>query len=299
VLFRSGSGGLCVEYPLKPRPERCFLARETADGSDDLSAALSSALREFGVSPIKATDVVAPGPLLCKIASLIRETRFGIYELTATQDRNVYLQLGIAIGLRHPFLLLKHRDVEPSRLASGLDYYPIDSYLELRFGLKHKVRDVVVSMSHYAPAIGGATAVPQGVFVEHGNIDHIDFAYTVAKSLNGAGLRPIFGQLDNIVSATLESEHLAFDLIEETGGNLLHQMIAAIAASDLTIVRIDENASPDAALILGIALAQNRRTILVHRTQASIPSNLLGLNCITFSTLSELSMKIERVINNL
>lgn len=143
-----GEGGLCTQYPLKPRPDNCFVAADVA-GYNDLNEALSSALRDFEVSPIKASDLLVPGALLCKIASLIRETRFGIYELTATQDRNVYLQLGIAIGLQRPFLLLKHREVEWTGLASSLDFYPVDSYLELRFGLKHKVRDVILSMSHY------------------------------------------------------------------------------------------------------------------------------------------------------
>ena len=293
-----GAGGLCVEYPRKPRPDNCFLAAD-AQGLDDLNSALSSALGEFGITPIKAADLVVPGALLCKIAGLIRETRFGVYELTTLQDRNLYLQLGIAIGLRRPFLLLKHRGVEPAALASGLDYYPVESYLELRFGLKHSVRDVIVSMSHYEPFRVATTGLLKGVLVEHGDVDEVDFAYAVAKSLNCVGLKPIFRQLNNSALTVLESANLPYHLLEDTAANQLHQMISAIGGSQLTIIRIDEHASPDAALTLGVALAQNRSTLLVHASSSSIPSSVMGLTRIKFANFSDLSTKLDRALSNI
>jgi nucleoside phosphorylase len=292
-----GDGGLCVQYPRKPRPNNCFVAAGIGS-STDLTEALSSALLGFEVTPIKPDDLVVSGALLCKIASLIRETRFGVYELTANQDHNVYLQLGIAIGLQRPFLLLKHRDAAPSPLANSLDYYPVDSYLELRFGLQHKVRDVVLSMAHYEICLGDTSKFKGRVFVEHGDADRADFIYTVAKSLNSAGARPLFRRLDELVMKILESEKLDFDLFDQTAANPLQQTLAAVSASQLSIIRIGEDTSPDAALTLGVALAKNRRAILMHTSGVSIPSTLLGLNCITFDSFSELSTKLNFAIKN-
>jgi nucleoside phosphorylase len=291
-----GEGGLCLEYPLTSRPDNCFLAADVA-GSDDLNEALSTALRDFAITPIKATDLIVPGAALCKIAGLIRETRFGIYELAEAPDLNVYLQLGMAIGLGRPFLLLKHRESVPSRLASALDYYPVDSYLELRFGLQHHVRDIILNMSRYRPLIHKSD-VTAGVFVEHGDIDCVDFAYAVTKSLNSENFRPTFRSVDEAALKILENENLDFDVMEETVSNPLQQMIAAISASQLAIIRIDDGASPDAALTLGVALAQNRPAILIHRAKSSIPSNLIGLNRMSFATFSELGTRLARTLRH-
>jgi len=294
-----GPGGTCFGYPLRPRQESCFLAKEGMDRSDDLSAALSLALDEFKVSPIGADDLVIPGSFLCKIAALIRETRFGIYELTDSKNLNVYLQLGIAIGLRRPFLLLKHRDIELSPLASGLDYFPVESYLELRFDLKPKVRDIIVSMSHYLPDVEESSKVQRGVLVGCDGTEFPDFAYAITKVLHSRGFTPLFGQIDSRISTILDREDLTYNVIDKTAGNLLNRLSAAIATSDLIIVRIDGQASPDAILILGIALAQNRRTILIHSEKSPVPSYLLGLNHIRFSTFLELSQKIDNAVSKL
>lgn len=134
--------------------------------------------------------------------------------------------------------------------------------------------------------------------MEHGDIEHLDFVYAVTKTLNSVGIKPIFRSIDQAALGILEGENLDFELLEQTVVDPLRQMIAAVIASQLSIIRIDVDTSPDAAMTLGVALAKNRPAILAHSSKASIPSNLAGLNHIAFASFSELATKLNRVMKH-
>ena len=125
-------GGLCAGRPLTPTTDRFFVAQEFSEDRDDLLNALGAALAGRNLKPYRADQDVEAGAILCKIAAKIQTTLFSVFELTKTQNRNVYLELGMAIGLRRPFVLVKEVEAEVSPLAQGLDYYAIRSYAGMR-----------------------------------------------------------------------------------------------------------------------------------------------------------------------
>src|SRR5690349_9341158 len=99
--------GLCSGYPLRPMPSHFFLAQEFGPDRDDLRDSLAIAFKSFGVESICADDFLWPGHILCKASALIRSTPFGVYQLSVSQNRNVHLELGIALGAGRPFLLIR------------------------------------------------------------------------------------------------------------------------------------------------------------------------------------------------
>jgi len=100
--------------------QKCFIAfTNSAPWSDDLLSACEDvlALPEINLEPDYARKHFEPGvPLRKKALELISNSRYGIYDLSFWRDdkgvwqmpRNVFIELGMAIALNRPTLLLRH-----------------------------------------------------------------------------------------------------------------------------------------------------------------------------------------------
>jgi len=114
-----GTSKLIPLYPTYER-QKCFIAyTEQAPWSDDLLSACQEVLSrpEFNLEPDYARKHFDPDvPLRQKALELIANARYGIYDLSYWQDekgewqmpRNVFTELGMAIALNRPTLLLRH-----------------------------------------------------------------------------------------------------------------------------------------------------------------------------------------------
>jgi hypothetical protein len=274
-------GGLCSGYPLKPMPDRYFVAQEFSPGRDDLRGALSAALAEFGVQPICADDYLWSGHILCKISALIQSTPFGVYQLTANQNRNVYLELGIALGLGRPFVLVKDTDAEMSPLARGLDYYPIDSYLELRYELGQKVRPFMADIANYRPQSLPPPGSQRTAVITHGDLDVIDFCVPTAKIIAEYGLMPvILSDPTGKLAYCLKLEGISHQIIGNMGQTWLDETVAAVQAARLGVYRIEKSSAPDAFLALGVSMGLNRPGLLIHKANVEPPSDVKGLSAV-------------------
>jgi hypothetical protein len=290
-------GGLCSGYLLRSMPDRYFVAQEFGPDRDDLRAALTAALAEFGVQPIRVDDLLQPGHILCKTSALIQGTPFGVYQLTASQNRNVYLELGIAIGLGRPFVLIKEKNAELPPLAQGLDYYPIDSYLELCYGLGRRIRPYLADIASYRPQILPSGGSEHTALIVHGNIDVIDFCVSVAKMIAKYGLKPtILGDPTGKLAHYLELESIPYQIIGSTGRTQLDETLTTIQAARLGVYRIEEACAPDTFLSLGVSIGLNRPSLLLHRAGADPPSDLGGLCASEFTSYKDLMRSFPQLM---
>jgi len=113
------TGGLIPQYQSYER-QKCFIAyTEQAEWSEDLLSACQEVLSrpEFNLEPDYARKHFDPDvPLRQKALELIANARYGIYDLSCWRDekgewqmpRNVFIELGMAIALNRPTLLLRH-----------------------------------------------------------------------------------------------------------------------------------------------------------------------------------------------
>ena len=121
-----GTGGLSPQYQTYER-QKCFIAyTEQVTWSEDLLSACREVLSrsEFNLEPDYARKHFDPDiPLRQKALELIANARYGIYDLSYWRDEegewqmphNVFIELGMAIALNRPTLLLRHannREVE-------------------------------------------------------------------------------------------------------------------------------------------------------------------------------------------
>ncbi len=294
------SGGLCSGYSLQALPDRYFIAQEFSANREDLREALTNALNEYNVKPVLADDFVWPGHILCKISALIKSTPFGIYQLTTSQNRNVYLEFGIAIGLGRPFILVKDRDADVSPLAQGLEYYPMDSYLELRYEMGHQVRPFLTNIATYISQILPPPGTQRTAVIAHGDLDPIDFCIPLAKALIKYDLKPIIlGDKTQKLARYMELEKIPYEIIGTEGHIQLNETLRAIQTARLGVYRIEKTASPDTFLALGMSMGLNRPGFLVQRSNSEAPSDIKGLSALKFTSYSNLTQLFSTTFNNL
>jgi hypothetical protein len=293
LLFKTG---LCRGYPLEPSPHQYFVAQEFSSDCDDLLRALEEAFSEFNLEPYRADQDIQSGHILCKIAAKIQTTLFSVFELTRTQNRNVYLELGVAIGLGRPFVLVKEADAKVSTLAQGLEYYNIRSYLSLQRELGDRLRQYLLNITHYrAPDLPSAGSVGT-VVIAHGNYDMPpDLCLTLAEALADRGLTPVLTGADTREAAqALELEGINHQGITSTGKAQLDAVAEAIQAARFGIYRVDADCSADAFLALGIAVGLNRPWALIWREGATLPSDVRGLSGLPFRSFTDLGKQFPQ-----
>lgn len=293
LLFQTG---LCTGYPLEPSPNQYFVAQEFSPDRDDLLQALETAFQTFKLKPYRADADILPGHILCKIAAKIQTTLFSVFELTRTQNRNVYLELGIAIGLRRSFVLVKEADAEVSTLAQGLDYYNIRSYTSLQRELGDRMRQYLMNITQYHPTNLPSVGSSATCIIAHGDYDMPpDFCLAVAKGTVDRGLTPILLGTDNRdTEQALQTAGITHRAISNVGKKNLDAIVEAIQVSRFGIYRVDADSSPDAFLSLGVAIGLNRPWLLVNRSGSRLPSDLRGLSGLEFRSFNELTEQFQQ-----
>jgi hypothetical protein len=127
----ASNGGLNPVHQTYHR-QKCFLGySEQAEWTPDLLGACEEVLRrpEFDLEPDCAVwNFDAEVPLRQKVLELIANARYGIYDVSCWRDaagvwhlpRNVLIELGMAIALNRPALLLRHLSSPEERLPACL-----------------------------------------------------------------------------------------------------------------------------------------------------------------------------------
>jgi hypothetical protein len=269
-LFQAGA--LCAGYPLTPAPAEYFVAHEfSREKIADLRRALKEGLAEPQLTPYFADEDLTTGFILCKMAAKIQTTAFCVFDLPKSQNRNVYLELGMALGQGRPFILIKEAAAALPSLVEGLDYFGFASYTGLRKGLAERLQ-----IGRFATILPAEEAPPRtAYFVGDGEFEQEDFRAALERALQARGLEPVYlnaGQIGSEAS--------------------LVQTIREIQAARFGIYRIDQAASANSFLALGIAIGLGRPWLLVARKNAEIPADVRGLSNFSFAAFRELETEL-------
>ena len=123
------TGSLQPEYQ-NYECQKCFIGHSVgAEWCEDLQSPCAEVLPKFNLEPWYAADHFTPTQTLRdKVVELIANSRFGIYDISSWKDkdgnwqlpRNIYIELGIAIALNRPTLLLRHTSNQELQLPTCL-----------------------------------------------------------------------------------------------------------------------------------------------------------------------------------
>jgi hypothetical protein len=285
-----GDQGHCGSVNFEPYPDKYFIAQEFNDNKDDLRKSIEAALKQFGYNSIRADDFYFSEKIICKIAGLIQGTPFGVYQLTKSQNRNVYLELGLSIGLERSFILVKEKDAIPARIVRDIEYYPIDSYLDIRYRLGKLIEEFMTSIGSFNLKKNHIADSNNNVAIYHGDTEDIDITVTVAKHIKNMGFTPlILGEFQEKLANYLKSE-------ANTEPKFIasrEQIIEAVQTSKFGVYRIHKSASADNFVALGVSIALSKPFLPIQLVSESVPSDLSFLSPIRYAGFTNLESQLQ------
>jgi len=284
-----GLGGKCSNIPIMVYPNHYFLAQRFDGKKEDMRKALQDAFEKFNLNVI-TVDTEIGGFLFCNIAALIMGTAFGVYHLSKEQKPNVYLELGMSIGLRKPFVLVRDRDATVASIVEFVHYYEMDSYFSLSENFGGLTNDYMTRIGYMDETlIPKALAETQEVCISLGDLEVVDIGLTLALSVTKHGYQPVFlGDTDTTLVKFLDRKGIKpifYQKLQETSN--------AIACSKFGIYRIDESASPSSFVNLGIAIGLNRPTFMINSVYKKPPSDLKIFRSLEFEGMSDLDERFS------
>jgi len=294
LMIRSSlfaENGPCSGIPLEPFPEQYFVAQEFNETKNDLRETLAASFKELGFSPISAEDFMWTENILCKIAALIQGTPFGVYQLSTSQNRNVYLELGIAVGLHKPFVLVKDREAVPATIVRDIEYYQIDDYLSARHELGELLEKYITSIGRYPPRELSNRISMQNAVISHWESDSVDISITIARQLKSSGYNPIIiGKRDQKLEKYLISDvKIAAPQFAETRD----EIFKAVKTSKFGVFHVDKPKSANNFLALGIAIGLNRPFLPIKHLRNEAPNDLNYLSPLVYSGFTNLEKNLR------
>jgi hypothetical protein len=266
ALFDSG---LCRGHPLRVAPDYYVVAHgfepdTLADWRGVLADTLAYA--DGARQPLKPYfigDTLLGGYRLCAISEKLCTTRFSVFLLPPSEDRNVYLELGIAIGLGAPFFLIQHHAATIPPVLESLGRYTRGGmFRTMRRELAGQIEEYDFGVVCSIPAQPAAPSPPRYIIAAGDLIEDEDFAGAVTDAITGINPRLEAVRLNQAV---------------ETTGWMLDHLVETIQTAQFGIYRVDAACSPTTFLALGISIGLNRPFVMVRRHDQEVPHDLQGM----------------------
>jgi hypothetical protein len=267
------STGLCKGTHPRPRSDQYFISHGLdADALVDWRQTLSEALAHIGgvkekLTPYIAGDILDTGFRLCNICEKLLSTRFSVFLLPPSHDRNVYLELGIAIGISAPFLIIQHHLAEVPPILAGLTRYAKGGlFRTMRRELPGLVQEYDFGVVHFPKPIP-STPSSNYLIVSGDLIDDEDFEASIVEALEEV--------YPSLKGHSLESQFTGPDW-------MIEQLVRVLSSSRFVVFRIDERSSAVTFLVLGITIGLGVPFLMVAQSGQEIPLDLRGLGIYRF-----------------
>lgn len=285
-------GGKCSNTPIQVYPDRYFLAQSFDNKKEDMRNALQGAFEKLNLKVITVDEVVG-GALFCNIAALILGTAFGIYHIDKEQKPNVYLELGVSIGLQKPFVLVKDHNTGIASILEFIQYYEMNDYFSLSETLGNLTNDYITRIGYFTSALmQNEHMKTREVCVSLGDLESVDIGVTLAIQLVKRGYSPVFlCETNKNLAKFLEQ-----NAIEPIFYNKLDEVSSVIARSKFGIYRVDTSASSNSYVYLGVAIGLNRPMLMINNDREKPPSDLTIFDTLKFAGRTDLEEKIKLVL---
>lgn len=289
-----GVNGTCSSISPIVYPDHYFLAQRFDGKKEDMRKALQDAFAKFDLG-VFTVDREMGGFLLCNIAALIMGTAFGVYHINKEQKPNIYIELGISVGLRKPFVLVKDRDAGIAEILSFIHYYEMNNFFSLSEEFGGLTNDYITRIGYVDDTlIPNVSSETQDVCISLGNLEVADVGITLVKQVTKYGHQPVFlGETDKTLVRFLEREG-----IKPIFHQSLQETARAIASSKFGIYRVDESASSSSFVNLGVAIGLNRPIFLINNTREKPPSDLSIFQSLKFDGITNLDDQLNSEFPN-
>lgn len=279
--------GLCKGRLLSPKPNEYFVSHGftpdlLADWRETLTNTLVQASDERdAIQPYFSGDKLLGGFRLCGICDKVYTTRFSMFLLPPSQDRNVYLELGIAIGLGAPFFLVQHHEAQIPPVLDALSRYSKGGlFRKMRKELGGQIEEYDFGVVHFIANLPPAGSQPQYLIAGGELIEDEDFEGSITDALGS--------KYPNLEALSLTQA------LGVSGGakTTLVQLVESIQTSRFAIYRVDEECSATTFLALGISIGLNKPFLMIHRSNREVPLDIRGMGMYQFPNFMTLENEI-------
>jgi hypothetical protein len=278
--------GLCKGRQLSANPNEYFVSH----GFDsDLLADWRNALEETlaqtneqneALRPYFSGDTLLGGFRLCGLCEKLHTTRFSMFLLPPSQDRNVYLELGIAIGLGTPFFLVQHYEADIPKILDGLSRYTKGGlFRTMRRELSGEIEEYDFGVVRFTANLPPTNSQAKYLIAAGELNEDEDFEGSIKDAMENT-------------YPQLEALSLVEQLDNGNSGWILEQLLGAIQTSHFAIYRVDENCSPTTFLALGISIGLNRPFLMVHKQNKNVPLDIQGMGVYKFPNFVTLKKQL-------
>jgi serine/threonine protein kinase len=278
--------GLCKGCSLTSSPSQFFVShgfRPTLLA--DWRTTLTLIAKEISSKPL--TPFLRGDSLtgLCSICAKLYTTRFSLFFLPSTDDRNVYIELGLALGMGIPLLLIQSRGASVPSILESLSPYTSDgTFSTIRQELPAKLGKIE---EYDFAAVRFRKDLP---------IAGSRFTYVLASGdlYNDSDVKEVISTVIKTTYPRIESLFLSQVMEQGEGSWQIERLMDLLQASRFAIYRINKDASPLTFLALGISIALNRPFILLRDVDSEVPSDVTGLNIYSFTNFTEQKNFLDR-----
>lgn len=279
--------GICKGGLFHAATEEYFVSHGfDRDTLDDWRSVLAQTLTHASnmkklLKPYFSGDTLLGGFRLCGICEKLYTTRFSIFLLPWSQDRNVYLELGIAIGLGAPFFLIKDYEADIPLVLNSLSHYAHDGvFYTMRRNLPYKIKEYDFGVVRFVKGLPAPGSQPKYLIGAGGLFDDQDFEISITDAI-----RSMYPHLE------------ASTLSKELGGSngsdwMLKRLVDAIQTARFAIYRVDEACSPTTFLALGISISLNRPFLMTSRINKEVPLDVRGIGIYRYPNFMKLEQDI-------
>jgi TIR domain-containing protein len=310
-------------------PQKCFVAHShDAEWHDTVEAVCNELLPEYGLEPWYAEYNYDPTTTLRdKIVSMIDSAPYGIYDLSYWRANehspwimpcNVLIELGIAIALNRPTLLLRHTGNRVAGIALPKSIQSVTQICEFTGGdysLENALHEHLSPQAslpkdgdwhHHRCRFGEIDCsylqvYPHTVMIGHDKLhchiadgpdtDQLDFRRTVEN---------VLGRFNNISYSYLDKGG-----IPRGYTFLLCTHCQLIRSTPFAIYRITPDTSPDTYIAIGVSIGLEYRfrykipRFMITKDMQHVPSLLQGYQCVFVRNLHALKTSLPQFVQHI
>jgi DNA-binding response OmpR family regulator len=248
----------------------------------DLRRAISKALTPMDLKPYFPDQEVEQEFILRKIKEKIFQTRFSVFDISLLRS-NVFIEIGIAIGLNRPLLIVVEQEITVPEVLEGLVKIRYSNFSSLTQELECRIKDWM-QLLETGRQIGRSYCQIQGkrcdgqnggqertyLIADVESSKSTDFRNAVMRALEPWDFRPVF------LGGHASSEPL------------LCQYCKQVQSTAFGVYRIFADATAEIFFALGLAIGLNVPYLLLVEAETAIPSNLKGLDRFQYQAFADI-----------
>ena len=262
--------------------------RLTPENIDDLREVIADVLGSLGYEPFYADKALEGQSLLSKICQRIFLTNFSVFDLSSANP-NVYLEMGIALGLNRPIIAIARNGTSLPPVLQGHSVVMYADYSDLEAKLLRLCAQGFPSTRRTLP-------------------DHCHFCGRVCDSMATMPDENSYLVLDNykllwrdlmrLIGPHLSQRQLhPVYLTEQPFGPLLCDVRRKVLSSQFAICHLGK-ANESSFLALGMAIGGEVPWLLLSKKDEDpVPSNLQGFDRIEYASLADFEEQLTDSMN--